>query len=266
MNTSTDKFVQVVHGVGPLVLGFPHGGTQIPPDVEVNLNENGKLLADTDWNIFQLYDGLLPDISSVRTAIHRYVIDANRDPEGNSLYPGQNTTTLCPTTDFDGKPIYLHGHEPDETEISHRRLKYHFPYHQALQKKLQRVQRKEGFAILLDCHSIRSEVPFLFDDKLPDFNIGTNAGSSCDGEIEQGVNAICRDADGYSHVVNGRFKGGWTTRYYARPQDGIHTIQIELAQSTYMDEVAPWTYRQAKANELRTQLKQILTFLNNWRP
>ncbi len=266
MNSNNNSFVQVKQGVGPVVLGFPHGGTKIPPDVQSQLNENGKLLADTDWNISQVFEGVLADVTSLHTAIHRYVIDVNRDPDGISLYPGQNTTSLCPTTDFDGESIYQYGREPDELEISRRCVKYHQPYHDALKRELLRVKEENGFAILLDCHSIRSKIAFLFDGKLPDFNIGTNNGSSCSGEVEQGIMTICANADGYTSVLNGRFKGGWTTRHYADPIDGIHTIQIELAQSTYMDEFAPWTYRNAKANELRKHLNKILIFLSNWRP
>lgn len=253
--------VDVISGAGPIVLGLPHTGTYVPADIDPDLNDNGHELADTDWNVDKLYEGLLSNVSMVRANFHRYVIDANRDPSGISLYPGQNTTELCPTTDFDGLPIYKTGTEPDTDEIERRRLAFHAPYHLALETELKRVRAIHGVAILYDCHSIRSHVPFLFDGKLPDFNIGTNLGATCDQSIEWETLRICSQHPRFNHVVNGRFKGGWTTRHYGRPADNIHAIQMELAQSTYMEEVAPWTYSAEKAEIIRPVLKEILETL-----
>lgn len=258
--------LEITRGSGPLVLGLPHTGTDIPADCHARLNTTGHDMADTDWHIHTLYSGLRDDVTTVRTPIHRYVIDVNRDPSGTSLYPGQNTTGLCPLTDFDGQNIYLAGQEPDATEIDRRRIAYHAPYHAALKAELERVKSHHGFAILYDCHSIRSEIPFLFHDTLPDFNIGTNLGTTCAGEIETAVAAICQNASGYSSITNGRFKGGWTTRHYGRPSVGFHAIQMELAQSTYMLERAPWTYDAEHAKRLRGHLASILEFLSDWRP
>ncbi|WP_299675484.1 N-formylglutamate deformylase [uncultured Roseobacter sp.] len=258
--------LEVTQGSSPLVLGLPHTGTDIPVDCLDRLNEAGRAIADTDWHIHTLYEGLLDDVSSVRTPIHRYVIDVNRDPSGASLYPGQNTTGLCPLTDFDGRDIYLDGQEPDHAEIDRRREAYHAPYHAALQAELQRVHAIHGFAILYDCHSIRSHIPFLFAGTLPDFNIGTNLGNTCAPEIETAIAALCARAEGYSTVTNGRFKGGWTTRHYGRPSSGFHAVQMELAQSTYMLERAPWSYVGERADRLRVHLASILKFLSDWRP
>ncbi|MCL6284856.1 N-formylglutamate deformylase [Ruegeria sp. 2012CJ41-6] len=258
--------IEVVRGDSPLVLGLPHTGTRIPDDVLSRLNATGQAMADTDWHIDRLYDGLLAGTTTVRTPIHRYVIDVNRDPAGISLYPGQNTTTLCPLTDFDGSPIYRPGMEPDAGEIARRRESYHAPYHVALTAELERLRAVHGFAILYDCHSIRSHIPFLFDGILPDFNIGTNSGTTCALGLERCVQDICAGATDYSHVVNGRFKGGWTTRHYGRPTEGLHAIQMELAQSTYMEETPPWTWAPDKAHALRRPLTEILTTLKNWSP
>ncbi|MGC1504715.1 MAG: N-formylglutamate deformylase [Sulfitobacter sp.] len=258
--------MQVHQGTSPLVLGLPHTGTDIPPNSRAQLNRAGRAMADTDWHIHTLYDGLLDRVTTVRTPIHRYVIDVNRDPTGVSLYPGQNTTGLCPLTDFDGQNIYQDGQEPGVAEIEHRRVNYHAPYHAALQAELNRVHAVHGFAVLYDCHSIRSHIPFLFDGTLPDFNIGTNLGTTCDPEIERAVAKICHDAKGYTAITNGRFKGGWTTRHYGRPAQGFHAIQMELAQSTYMAEAPPWGYAQDRADSLRATLKIILETLSDWRP
>jgi formiminoglutamase len=249
---------EVVVGQGPLLLAQPHGGTDIPQDIAARLNDLGLARADTDWHITRLYDGLVEDATRVSTPLHRYVIDANRDPADQSLYPGQNTTSLCPTTSFDGKPIYRPGQEPSADEIAERRARFHQPYHDALEQQLERIRQRHGYAILYDCHSIRSRVPFLFDGQLPDFNIGSNDGSSCAAEIEAAVRQICEAASDYRCVTNGRFKGGWTTRHYGQPGRGRHAIQMELAQCNYMLEQAPWTWQQASADKLRAILAAIL--------
>lgn len=251
--------VEVIGGDSPIVLGVPHAGTFVPEDIWARLNETGRKLADTDWHVDRLYTGLLGGATMVRANFHRYVIDANRDPQGVSLYPGQNTTTLCPTTDFDGRPIYEAGGQPDEEEILRRRDTWHAPYHAALLAELERVREIHGIAILYDCHSIRSVVPFLFEGTLPDFNTGTNNGATCSEKIETLVTDVAASASDYTSVLNGRFKGGWTTRHYGRPEDGFHAIQMELAQSTHLQsEMTPFAYDEARADRLRHHLKDIL--------
>jgi len=259
------RSVTVHQGAGPIVLGLPHAGTFVPDNIAIQLNENGRKLTDTDWHIDRLYAGLLPEVTTVRANFHRYVIDANRDPAGASLYPGQNTTTLVPLTDFDGASIWET--PPTEADVDSRRTTFHAPYHAALQTELTRVHDLNGVAILYDCHSIRSNIPFLFDGTLPDFNIGTDMGAACAAEIETATTSICTRAAEYSSTVNGRFKGGWTTRHHGQPDDNIHAIQMELAQSTYLtNEAAPWIYDQAKADHLRPHLTSILTALADLAP
>ena len=258
--------IEILRGDSPLVLGLPHTGTILPDAVRTALNDTGLSMADTDWHIHDLYDGLVDGVTTVRTPVHRYAIDVNRDPTGANLYPGQNTTGLCPLTDFDGHPIYQSGAEPDADEVERRRLAYHAPYHAALEAELTRLRALHGFALLYDCHSIRSRIPFLFEGTLPDFNIGTNEGATCDTAIQSAVLARCAAAKAYSTVLNGRFKGGWTTRHYGRPEQGWHAIQMELAQSTYMIESPPWSYLPDRARTTRAILKPILTDLTQWRP
>ena len=253
--------IEVTQGNSPIVLGLPHTGTDVPPDIWETLNDRGRALADTDWKIERLYSDLGLDLTRVRTPVHRYAIDVNRGPDDASLYPGQNTTGLCPLTDFDGEPIYLDGAEPDAVEVARRKETYHAPYHAALTAQLQRVRYKHGVAILYDCHSIRSVIPYLFEDTLPDFNIGTNSSTSCASFVERSVHMRCRASNDYTCVLNGRFKGGWTTRHYGQPSENIHAIQMELAQSTYMDEAPPWQYRTDKADRLRPVLYRILSDL-----
>ncbi|MGH7004589.1 MAG: N-formylglutamate deformylase [Alphaproteobacteria bacterium] len=251
--------VDVKQGASPIILGLPHTGTEVPPDIYARLNETGQRLADTDWHIDRLYEGLLPEVTTVRATFHRYAIDANRDPSGVSLYPGQNTTGLIPDTDFEGKPIWREGEEPTPADIRSRLDTFHRPYHGALSQEIRRVKDKHGLCILYDCHSIRSRIPFLFQGKLPDFNIGTDEGRSCSPEIASAVGRIAFAASGYDAVINGRFKGGWTTRHYGQPEKATHAIQMELTQSSYLaTEALPFEYDEAKAEKLRGHLKQIL--------
>jgi formiminoglutamase len=252
-------FVDVRQGGSALILSMPHPGTELAPEVAARLNGTGLAIADTDWWIPRLYDfadDLDPTV--VETRLSRYVIDVNRDPSGASLYPGQATTGLCPTTTFDGDPIYKPGQEPDEAEIARRRNAYFTPYHDTLSAEIERVRKRHGYALLYDCHSIRSVVPRLFEGTLPVFNIGTNSGTSCAPEIEAGVVAACAAATGIDHAVNGRFKGGWITRHYGRPQDNVHAVQMELALRAYMMEAPPWTYLEEVADRTRHVLRQVL--------
>jgi formiminoglutamase len=244
--------VEVVEGDGPVILGLPHGGTWLPDAVAARLNENGRGLADTDWHIGRLYEGILPGVTVVRANFHRYVIDANRAPDDSSLYPGQNTTGLCPLTDFDGRPIWAGGQAPGSDEIAERRAAFHAPYHAALQAQVDRVQARHGAAVVYDCHSIRSVIPFLFEGELPVFNIGTNGGTTCAGTVAAVLHGPC-EGSGLPTVLDGRFKGGWTTRAYGRPEIGVHAIQMEIAQRGYLAaETAPWAYDPARAGSHRS--------------
>lgn len=249
--------VEVARGDSPVVLGLPHTGTHVPPRIMARLNPRGQALADTDWHIQTLYDGLLEGATKVRATFHRYVIDANRDPSGASLYPGQNTTGLVPLTDFDGHAIWTD--PPTATEIETLRAEYHAPYHAALLAELDRVKALHGVAILYDCHSIRSRIPYLFEGRLPDFNIGTNHGATCAPVLETATYGLCRAEEGYATVLNGRFKGGWTTRHYGRPDAGIHALQMELSQATYLSaEAPPWRYDITAAARIRRPLSRLL--------
>jgi N-formylglutamate deformylase len=255
------EVVTVTRGDGPIVLGMPHTGTFLPDAILQRLNDEGRVLRDTDWHVDTLYRDLIPGLTTVRMNVHRYVIDANRDPSGQSLYPGAATTELVPTTNFDGAPIWKPGAEPTNADIAERLRLFHAPYHAALRAELAQVRARHGVAILWDCHSIRSVIPWLFDGTLPDFNTGTNGGATCDARIESAVTADAA-ASGRTNVLNGRFKGGWTTRHYGRPRDGIHAIQMELAQSSHLStERPPFTLDPTKAESLRPVLARMLTRL-----
>jgi formiminoglutamase len=244
---------------GPLILSMPHVGVELIEGLEARLSAAGKALGDTDWRVDRLYDfaGDL-DATVIKARLNRLVVDLNRDPSGQSLYPGQATTGLCPETTFDGEPLYLEGEAPDADEVAERAARYHAPYHEALAAEIARVKAKHGYALLFDCHSIRSVVPRLFDGELPVFNLGTNDGQSCAPALSRAAAETVGAAEGFSHVLDGRFKGGWITRRYGDPAGGVHAIQMELAQRVYMEEQPPYRYREDLAQAVKPHLRRLL--------
>ena len=266
MTRADPSWLEVREGDAPLIVAFPHAGTEIPADIAPGLVCAWLARRDADWWVDRLYD-FAADLgaTTVRTAISRTVIDVNRDPSGASLYPGQATTELCPTTTFDGDPLYRPGQAPGEDEITARRTGYFDPYHHAVKRQIDRLRAGHGRVVLYDAHAIRSRIPRLFDGELPQFNIGTNGGGACDARLAAAVAAICAGS-GMPHVTDGRFKGGWTTRRYGAPDQGVHAIQMELACRGYMDEPAgtptpdtwPAAYDAARAAPMRAALTDIL--------
>lgn len=248
-------------GDSPVILAFPHAGFSLPHEIRARLNDEGRLSRDTDWHIQHLYAELIPGLTTITANHSRYVIDLNRDPGGNSLYPGQTTTGLIPVTTFDNVPIWRDGTAPGAADIAHWLETVHRPYHVALAAEIARIKALHGVAIVYDCHSIRSQIPWLFDGLLPDLNIGTDGGVTCAPALESAVVEIAR-ASGHSWVLNGRFRGGWTTRHYGQPETGVHAIQMELAQCSYLQaEEPPFAFDPEKSAHLRLTLTRILTEL-----
>lgn len=229
-------WLTVKEGDRPLIVSFPHTGTTLPEDVAGHFVSPERARRDTDWWVDQLY-AFAEEMGAtlVHTAISRSVIDVNRDPSGASLYPGQNTTTLCPLTTFDGEPLYRPGHEPGDGEISRRRAAFHLPYHHALEDQITRLRAAHGRVVLYDAHSIRSEIPDLFEGLLPVFNVGSNFLETCDPQLAKQVEAICA-ASGQPTVLDGRFRGGWTVRHHGNPAHHVHAIQMELSCRGYLRE------------------------------
>jgi N-formylglutamate deformylase len=255
MNTSYD----LVTGNIGMLISMPHNGQLIPDSIAAAMTNTGHQVPDTDWYMDKLYDfaqGL--GISIIKPKYSRYVIDLNRNIDGVNLYPGANSTELCPTTAFDLSPLYLSGKNPDEAEIQHRIENYWQPYHQALKDTLADMKAKYGKVVLLDAHSILSEVPRFFEGQLPDFNFGSANGESCSAELINKVAAL--DLSPYSTVVNGRFKGGYITRGYGAPTENIHAVQLELSQHTYMDEPSD-IYNEEKAAKVKEKLQAFVQCL-----
>ncbi|MBF9233888.1 N-formylglutamate deformylase [Microvirga alba] len=260
------SWLAITRGDEPLVVSLPHTGTEIPPEYEHGLVSSWLARKDADWWIERLYDFAVDlNATVIRTSISRTVIDVNRDPSGISLYPGQATTELCPTTTFDGEPLYEQGTEPNAESIAERRARFFDPYHAALRAEIARLRGRHPQVVVYDCHSIRSVIPRLFDDTLPHFNIGTNSGASCAATLSDAVEQLCVES-GFSYVTNGRFKGGHITRSFGRPENGVHAIQMELACRGYMREplgpVAesrwPTPYDETDAQPMRAALTRIL--------
>ena len=224
-------------GDAPLLVSLPHDGSFVPEDIAARLMPSARLVPDTDWHVSRLYDFARELGASILVPFHsRYVVDLNRPPDDTSLYPGQNTTGLCPIVQFSGEPVYQAGEEPQPDEIATRVATYWRPYHEALATELARLRALHGRVVLWEGHSIRSVVPFLFDGRLPDFNLGTANGASCTPGLQQRLAGVLEAQADYRFVINGRFKGGYITRHYGQPDRGIEAIQLELAQVNYMDE------------------------------
>jgi N-formylglutamate deformylase len=246
------------HGTAPLLISLPHDGTALPPDLVGRLTDDARKVPDTDWFVSRLYGFARSLGASILWPVNsRYVVDLNRPPDDASLYPGQNTTGLCPTARFDGGPVYLEGHTPTPADIAERVDRYWRPYHQALAAELHRLKMLHKRVLLWEGHSIRSRVPFLFEGRLPDLNLGTADGASCDPALQSRLQRVLLDQADYTEVTNGRFKGGYITRHYGRPDQGIDAVQLELAQSTYMDE-ATGKWDDAKALKLQGVLRKLL--------
>jgi len=246
-------------GTKPLLLSMPHVGTHIPDALARRMMPIARTVPDTDWHLEQLYDFAEQLGASILVATHsRYVVDLNRPPDNANLYPGQDTTGLCPIDTFAKLPLYRMGEEPDDTEIRHRVGTYWKPYHAKLQEELARIRKEHGSALLWDAHSIASQVPRFFQGRLTDFNLGTAGGTSCRPEIGAKMIEIAKGAPGYTSVLNGRFKGGYITRTYGKPAQGVEAVQLELSEITYMDEPHPFGYRKDLAGKVQPHLHAML--------
>ncbi|MGF6569593.1 N-formylglutamate deformylase [Paraburkholderia fungorum] len=261
MTASTTPPVFSLHqGSLPLLISIPHLGTQIPADIAATMTPVAHRTDDCDWHLDRLYGFAKRLGASILAPTYaRYVIDLNRPPDGANLYPGQDTTGLLPVDTFDKEALYLDGHLPDEAEVARRRDAYWTPYHHALQGELAALKAKHGKVLLWEAHSIRSHVPRFFEGRLPDFNFGTSNGASAVAGLGEELAAIVGRDGGYTAVANGRFKGGYITRQYGQPAQGVHAVQLELSQITYMEEQMPYAYDEKLAAKVEPVLQALVT-------
>ncbi|HRQ65680.1 MAG TPA: N-formylglutamate deformylase [Xanthomonadaceae bacterium] len=246
------------HGRLPLLISLPHDGTEVPDEVAGRFTPIAAMLPDTDWHIGRLYAFAREmGVSMLRPRFSRYVIDLNRPTDGTLLYPGRTESALCPLQTFEGLPIYRVGEEPGTDEIAERIERYWRPYHEALDGEISRLRHQHSRVVLWEAHSIKGVLPRLFEDQLPDFNIGTADGDSCTRALEDSLRKVLGAQRDYSYVVNGRFKGGHITRHYGRPGAGSEAVQLELRQGTYMDEVT-FEYDEARARRVQAVIRELI--------
>ena len=252
-------------GAGPLIFSVPHAGTELPSDIAERLTLHAKTLPDTDWHVEPLYD-FAPALGAtlIRANVSRYMIDLNRPPQDESLYPGQATTGLCPPIEFDGTPIYEDGREVPADEVVQRRETYWQPYHDQLAAEIARVKQRHRYALLFDCHSIASRVPRLFPGTLPDLNLGTVHGASCAAALQERITRLM-EKSGLSYVVNGRFVGGHITRHYGRPKENVHAVQMEKGQDCHLMDDGSNRLDPDKVATLKPVLRQIAEAMIAWR-
>lgn len=250
---------------------MPHVGTIIPERLREHYLPRALEVEDTDWHLASLYDfASAMGATIVQARLSRYVIDLNRPPDNAPMYPGASNTELCPTRFFTGDPIYRDSQGPDPTEQA-RRLELHWrPYHDQLATTLSQTRSAHGRALLWDAHSIRQEIPWLFEGRLAGLNLGTAQGKSCAPALRQQLSAVLEASQAlapeFTWVVDGRFKGGYTTRHYGDPAANIHVAQMEMAQALYMDESAPFEYAPLRAEKIKPVLRALLETMLNWRP
>ena len=264
---AADDVVTVHRGESPLLISCPHVGTEIPAHEAHRYTARALQVEDTDWNIHRLYDfARALGATMLVPTYSRYLVDLNRSSDDAPMYPGRNNTELCPTRHFTGDTIYRDGCAPDAVEVQQRVRRYWAPYHDTLQRELDRVRGVHGHAVLLDAHSIKGELPWLFEGVLPNLSIGTAAGASCAPSLRAAVTAVFASQHAYSHVLDGRFKGGHITRHYGKPGDGVHAVQLEMAWRSYMVEAPPYAWHDALAAGVTPVLQQFVATLQEWRP
>jgi N-formylglutamate deformylase len=250
-------------GSAPLLISLPHNGTEIPTDIAAQLLPRTLQTEDADWHVDRLYAFAKELGASVIVPRYaRYAIDLNRPPENAPMYPGQNNTELCPTRFFTGEPMYREGQAPSDAEVQRRVAAYWQPYHAALQDELARMKATHGHAMLLDGHSIQAELPWLFEGRLPDLNLGTANGTSCAPALRQRLAAILASQHTFSHAVDGRFKGGYITRHCGRPHEGVHAVQMEMGQHCYLR--PPHEYDEALAARVQPTLRALAEAMLSW--
>jgi N-formylglutamate deformylase len=252
-------------GSAPLLVSLPHVGTRIPDQLKPRFVERALAVEDTDWHLDRLYAFVRDLGASLIVPVHsRYVIDLNRPPENSAMYAGANNTELVPTRFFSGDPLYRDGRAPDEAEVGRRLVRYWRPYHDALAAEIARLKQLHRRVVLWDGHSIKSVLPWLFEGRLPDLNLGTASGASCAPTLRDSLMGVLAAQDRYTHVSDGRFKGGYITRQYGRPQDGVHAVQLEMCCSTYMDERSPYEVDSKRAAQLEPMLRALLRTALDW--
>lgn len=264
---TNEELFTLHRGIAPLLVSLPHVGTVLPGELRPRLVERAGETEDADWHLERLYGFARRLGASVLVPkLSRYAIDLNRPPENAPMYPGANNTELCPTRFFTGEPLYRDGQQPGEAEVQQRLAHWWRPYHDALAAELARIRGQHGHVVLFDGHSIKGELPWLFDGALPDMNVGTASGASCAASLRAQVGEVFAAQSRYSHVLDGRFKGGYITRRYGAPATGVHAVQLEMAWRAYMVEARPYAWDDERAAQVTPLLQRLVEVLIAWQP
>lgn len=254
-------------GTTPVLVSMPHVGTVIPQSLRHRFVERAGQTEDTDWFLDRLY-AFVKDLgaSLIVPLESRYVIDLNRPSDNRPMYAGQNNTELCPTRFFTGDPLYRDGMAPSDGEVQERVRTYWQPYHDALRDETQRLKSLHGHAVLFDAHSIKGTLPWLFEGDLPDMNLGTSSGHSCATTLREQLTQVFASQTNYSYMVDGRFKGGHITRHFGQPDQGVHTVQLEMSWRAYMEETPPYAWHPQRAAAVTPLLQRLVQTMIDWRP
>ncbi len=241
----------------PIILSVPHCGTDFPDEIRNDyVPEMMAAPDDTDWFVHQLYNFATElGITIIHAKYSRWAIDLNRDPESAPLYDdGRIITGLTTTTDFFGKSIYISDDRiPDQKEVERRLTEYYWPYYNKIQDLLDERLATFGKALLWDAHSIRHFVPTIRKEIFPDMILGNNDETTAHPElIETALHGLTSGKFGVNH--NTPFKGGHITRYFGKPEQNIHALQLEMNKILYMDDEER-NFHEERANEMRAVLK-----------
>jgi N-formylglutamate deformylase len=262
-----DSVFSLHRGSAALLVSVPHCGTVIAEALLARMVPRARALEDTDWHLQDLYAFVRDLGASLIVPRHsRYLIDLNRPPDDVPMYAGANNTGLCPERFFSGDALYRPGLQPDQAEKAHRRATYWQPYHDALQQELARLKSAHGYALLLDGHSIKSELPWLFPGRLPDLNLGTADGATCAPSLRVAMEQVLQSQREFTQVADGRFKGGYIVRQYGRPLEGVHAAQLEMCWSCYMPEAPPYRPDPQRSARLAPILRSLVRALLDWQP
>ena len=250
-------------GKVPILLSVPHCGIEFPDELKSEYNSSlAHAPDDTDWFVDELYDFVSSmGITMIYAKYSRWVVDLNRDPQSKPLYAdGRIITALCPTTTFFGEAIYRDKREiVNESEVKRRVDLYYNPYHQKIQETLDDLKKEFGKVLLWDCHSIRQFVPTIHKEKFPDLILGDADGTSASPAlIETAVKHL--ESGGYSFSHNHPFKGGQITRYFGKPAENQHALQLEMTKVNYMDDQEK-KFDLARATKMGKLLKTTLSSL-----
>jgi N-formylglutamate deformylase len=250
-------------GGSALMVSMPHVGTLVPDALAARMTPAALQLADTDWHLPLVYDLEGLDATILVATHSRLVVDLNRPPDDENLYPGRDTTGLVPVDTFHKEPVYRDS-PPDQAEIARRRETYWRPYHEALAAELARLRSVHDRVLLWDAHSIASVLPRFFSGRLTDLNFGTADGRSCDPGMITAILAPVETQQRHSWVLDGRFKGGYITRRFGAPASGVHAVQLEMTQAIYMDEHPPFALRPDLCEEIAPLLRACVQAGAEW--